>query len=166
MPSLLWLRSWDEVSRPWFGCQGATATADSQPNDLVSYNYKHDEATGEDNRDSAHHNRSWNCGIEGPTDDLEVEKLRNRRVKNFLTVTLLSLDLPMLLMGDQVRRTQLGNNNSYRQDNKTNWFDCSMLTKHADVHRFVKLLIARRLLRHSGPERKRMTLTQVDQRCV
>ena len=130
-------------------------------NDLVSYNYKHNEANGEDNRDGADDNRSWNCGIEGPTDDPEVEKLRNRQVKNFLTVTLLSLGLPMLLMGDEVRRTQLGNNNSYCQDNKTNWFDWSLLAKHADVHRFVRLLTARRLLRDTEAERQRMTLTQL-----
>jgi isoamylase len=130
-------------------------------NDLVSYNYKHNEANGEDNRDGADDNRSWNCGIEGPTDDPEVEKLRNRQVKNFLAVTLLSLGLPMLLMGDEVRRTQLGNNNSYCQDNKTNWFDWSLLAKHADVHRFVRLLTARRLLRDTEAERQRMTLTQL-----
>ena len=71
-------------------------------NDLVSYNQKHNEANGEDNRDGANDNRSWNCGVEGPTDDREVEKLRNRQVKNFLTVTLLSLGMPMILMGDEV----------------------------------------------------------------
>ena len=74
---------------------------------------------------------------------------------------LLSLGLPMLLMGDEVRRTQLGNNNSYCQDNETNWFDWSLLAKHADVHRFVRLLTARRLLRDTEAERQRMTLTQL-----
>jgi glycogen operon protein len=82
-------------------------------------------------------------------------------VKNFLTVTLLSLGLPMLLMGDEVRRTQQGNNNSYCQDNEANWFDWSLLTKHADVLRFVRLLTARRLLRGTEAERLRMTLTQL-----
>ncbi len=130
-------------------------------NDLVSYDHKHNEANGEDNRDGADDNRSWNCGIEGPTDDPAVEKLRNRQVKNFLTVTLLSLGLPMLLMGDEVRRTQHGNNNSYCQDNDANWFDWSLLTKHADVLRFVRLLTARRLLRGTEAERQRMTLTQL-----
>jgi glycogen operon protein len=82
-------------------------------NDLVSYDQKHNEANGENNRDGADDNRSWNCGAEGPTDDPEVEKLRNRQVKNFLTVTMLSLGMPMILMGDEVRHTQAGNNNAY-----------------------------------------------------
>ena len=130
-------------------------------NDLVSYNQKHNEANGEDNRDGSDDNRSWNCGVEGPTMNAEIERLRTRQVKNFMTVTLLSLGLPMILMGDEVRRTQHGNNNAYCQDNEANWFDWSLLEKHADVHRFVKLLIARRLLRDSGPERQRMSLTQL-----
>ena len=92
-------------------------------NDLVSYNEKHNEANGEDNRDGMNDNRSWNCGVEGPTDDAAVEALRNRQVKNFLAVTMLSLGLPMMLMGDEVRRTQHGNNNAYCQDNETSWFD-------------------------------------------
>ena len=119
------------------------------------------EANREANRDGADDNRSWNCGIEGPTDDPAIEKLRNRQVKNFLTVTMLSLGLPMLLMGDEVRRTQHGNNNSYCQDNEENWFDWSLLTKHADIFRFVRLLILRRLLRGTEAERQRMTLTQL-----
>jgi isoamylase len=130
-------------------------------NDLVSYNGKHNEANGEDNRDGADDNRSWNCGIEGPTDDPAVEKLRNRQVKNFLTATMLSLGLPMFVMGDEVRRTQHGNNNAYCQDSEANWFDWSLMTKHPDVHRFVKLLVARRRLRDTGPERERLTLTQL-----
>jgi isoamylase len=130
-------------------------------NDLVSYNQKHNEANGEENRDGTNDNRSWNCGIEGPSDDPAIERLRSRQVKNFLAVTLLSLGLPMFLMGDEVRRTQHGNNNAYCQDNESNWFDWSLLVKHADVHRFAKLLIARRLQRDAGPERQRMSLTQL-----
>jgi len=130
-------------------------------NDLVSYNQKHNEANREENCDGGNDNRSWNCGIEGQTIDPDVEKLRNRQVKNFLTVTMLSLGVPMLLMGDEVRRTQSGNNNAYCHDNDANWFDWSILTRHADVHRFVKLLIARRLLRDIGRERERMILTQL-----
>ena len=130
-------------------------------NDLVSYNEKHNEANGEDNRDGTDDNRSWNCGIEGPTNDPAIERLRNRQVKNFFTVTMLSLGLPMFVMGDEARRTQNGNNNAYCQDDESNWFDWSLVAKHADVHRFVKLLIARRLLRDTGPERRRMTLTQL-----
>ena len=119
-------------------------------NDLVSYNHKHNEDNGEGNRDGADDNRSWNCGVEGPTDDPAIEKLRNRQVKNFLTVTLLSLGMPMLCMGDEVRRTQRGNNNAYCQDNEISWFDWTLLSKHADVHRFVKLLIARRAAARRG----------------
>ena len=130
-------------------------------NDLVSYNQKHNEANGEDNRDGANDNRSWNCGVEGPTDDPAVEKLRNRQVKNFLTVTMLSLGMPMIVMGDEVRRTQRGNNNAYCQDNETSWFDWTLVEKHADVHRFVRLLIARRLLRDMEAELQRLGLNQL-----
>ena len=130
-------------------------------NDLVSYSQKHNEPNGEDNRDGADDNRSWNWGVEGPSDDPAVEKLRNRQVKNYLTVTMLSLGLPMILMGDEVRRTQRGNNNAYCQDNETNWFDWTLVAKHADVHRFVTLLSARRLLRDVEPERKRLSLNQL-----
>jgi glycogen operon protein len=130
-------------------------------NDLVSYDHKHNEANGEDNRDGANDNRSWNCGVEGPTDDPAVERLRNRQVKNFLTVTLLSLGMPMLLMGDEVRRTQHGNNNAYCQDNETSWFDWSLLARHADVHRFATLLNARRLLRDEAHEQQRVSLNQL-----
>jgi isoamylase len=130
-------------------------------NDLVSYDHKHNEANGEDNRDGANDNRSWNCGVEGPTDDPGVEKLRNRQVKNFLTVTLLSAGMPMLLMGDEVRRTQRGNNNGYCQDNETSWFDWTLLGKHADVHRFVTLLNSRRHLRDLEPEGQIVSLNQL-----
>jgi glycogen operon protein len=130
-------------------------------NDLVCYNQKHNEANGEDNRDGANDNRSWNSGVEGPTEDLEVERLRNRQVKNSLTVTMLSLGLPMILMGDEVRRTQRGNNNAYCQDNETSWFDWTLAAKHADVHRFLTLLNARRLLREEEPERQHLSLNQV-----
>ena len=130
-------------------------------NDLVSYDHTHNEANGEDNRDGTNDNRSWNCGVEGPTDDPGVEKLRNRQVKNFLTVTMLSVGMPMLLMGDEVRRTQRGNNNAYCQDNETSWFDWTFLAKHADVHRFVTLLNARRVLRDPEPERQRVSLNQL-----
>jgi isoamylase len=130
-------------------------------NDLVSYNDKHNEANGEDNRDGANDNRSWNCGAEGPTDDSAVEKLRNRQVKNFLTVTLLSLGVPMILMGDEVRRTQRGNNNAYCLDDDTSWLDWSLLSRHADVHRFVKLVNARRVLRDVEHERQRVSLDEM-----
>ncbi len=109
-------------------------------NDLVSYNHKHNEANGEDNRDGSNDNLSWNCGVEGPTDDLSVETLRNRQVKNFFAVKLLAVGTPMLLMGDEVRRTQRGNNNAYCQDSDVSWFDWNLVKRHGDIHRFVKAL--------------------------
>jgi isoamylase len=114
-------------------------------NDVVSYNAKHNEANGEANSDGSNDNFSWNCGVEGPTDDLIVETLRNRQVKNFFTLLLAAVGAPLIQMGDEVRRTQQGNNNVYCQDNELSWFDWTRLDKHADVHRFVKQLIADRL---------------------
>src|SRR5262249_38166761 len=128
-------------------------------NDLVSYNQKHNEANGENNRDGANDNCSWNCGVEGPTGDPAIEKLRNRQVKNYLTVTLMSLGVPMILMGDEGRHTQGGNNNAYCQDNELSWFDWTRVEKHADVHRFLRLLIERRILRTVHHERQRTSLT-------
>jgi isoamylase len=130
-------------------------------NDLVSYNDKHNEANGEGNHDGAGDNRSWNCGAEGPTDDPAVEKLRNRQAKNFLTITMFSLGVPMILMGDEVRRTQKGNNNGYCHDDERNWFDWSLLSRHADVHRFVRLLTARRLMRVTEHELQRLSLNEL-----
>jgi isoamylase len=130
-------------------------------NDLVSYNQKHNEANGDGNRDGADDNHSWNCGVEGPSDDASVEALRNRQVKNFLTVTMLSLGIPMIGMGDEVRRSQFGNNNAYCQDNETSWLDWTLLEKHCDVHRFVRLLIENRLLRDLDAEERRLTLNQL-----
>jgi isoamylase len=130
-------------------------------NDLVSYNSKHNEANGEGNRDGADYNASWNCGIEGPTTDPEIERLRNRQVKNFLTLTLLAIGTPMLLMGDEVRRTQRGNNNAFCQDNEVSWFDWHLLEKHADVHRFVKELVALRMNRALPVGLLEMTLREL-----
>ncbi len=135
-------------------------------NDLVSYDRKHNEANGEDNRDGTNDNRSWNCGVEGPTDDPDVERLRNRQVKNFLTVTLLSLGVPMISMGDEVRRTQHGNNNAYCQDDETSWFDWTLLERHADVRRFVTLLLEQRQLRNIEDERRRVPLTAMLERAT
>ncbi|MFO0914342.1 MAG: glycogen debranching protein GlgX [Pirellulales bacterium] len=127
-------------------------------NDLVSYDSKHNEANGENNGDGANDNRSWNCGVEGPTDDPLVEALRLRQIKNFFTVTLLSLGVPMILMGDEVRRTQLGNNNAYCHDNELSWFDWSAVDKQQELLRFLKLMIARRLLRDAEHELERVSL--------
>ena len=98
-------------------------------NDVVSYDHKHNEENGEDNRDGSAENRSWNCGFEGPTDDPLIEGLRNRQVKNFLTALMLSGGVPMFVMGDEVRRSQRGNNNPYCQDNETSWFDWNLLSQ-------------------------------------
>jgi glycogen operon protein len=132
-------------------------------NDLVSYERKHNEANGDDNRDGANDNFSWNCGVEGPTDDPAIEATRNRQVKNLLAVTLVSVGMPMLLMGDEMRRTQNGNNNDYCHDDDSNWLDWSLLTKHADVNRFVQLLCARRVVRTLADERQRVTLNELIQ---
>jgi glycogen operon protein len=111
-------------------------------NDLVSYNQKHNEENGDQNRDGANDNLSWNCGVEGPTDDPAIEALRNRQVNNFFTLCLASAGTPMLLMGDEMRRTQAGNNNAYCRDDERVWVDWSLLEKHADIHRFARELIA------------------------
>jgi isoamylase len=130
-------------------------------NDLVTYNYKHNEANGESNRDGSDNNLSWNCGVEGPTDDPEIEKLRNRQVKNYHAITLLATGAPMLLMGDEVRGTQGGNNNAYCQDNETSWFKWSLCKKHADIYRFVKHLTRARLRRDITIEDTGLTLNQL-----
>jgi len=115
-------------------------------NDLVSYNGKHNEANGEDNRDGSDDNRSWNCGVEGSTDDLEVEALRARQVKNAIAILLLSRGTPMLLGGDEFRRTQMGNNNAYCQDNELSWYDWAQVERNAGLIRFVSGMIGFRKL--------------------
>ncbi len=128
-------------------------------NDLVSYNHKHNDENGENNRDGSEDNRSWNCGVEGPSDDPAIEKLRTRQVKNFLTAVMLSGGVPMLVMGDEVRRSQQGNNNAYCQDNETSWFDWRLVLKHTDVIRFLRLLIERRRVRDVAHESRRESVT-------
>ena len=133
-------------------------------NDLVSYNHKHNEANGENNRDGSDDNMSWNCGTEGPTDDVAIEVLRNRQVKNFFALEMLAAGTPMLLMGDEVRRSQRGNNNAYCQDSDISWFDWSLLERHADIHRFVKLLNAFRQRRDLVAEQGKQSLNQLLER--
>jgi glycogen operon protein len=130
-------------------------------NDLVSYNRKHNEANGEDNRDGSDDNVSWNCGVEGPTDDGTLEALRNRQVKNFLAIAMLAAGTPMLLMGDEMRRTQQGNNNAYCQDTDLNWLDWSLLERHRDIHRFAKALLAFRQSRDVVAEGVACSLNQI-----
>jgi isoamylase len=114
-------------------------------NDLVSYDRKHNEANGESNRDGPDDNHSWNCGAEGPSADPGISALRTRQMKNLLTLTILSAGTPMLLMGDELRRTQLGNNNAYCIDDERVWLDWSKVQESADLRRFVRGPIALRL---------------------
>jgi isoamylase len=130
-------------------------------NDLVSYNAKHNEANGEGNRDGSNDNYSYNYGVEGPTDDPAIEKLRQRQIKNLFAATLFSIGAPMILMGDEVRSTQLGNNNAYCHDNELTWFDWSLVKKNKELHRFVKLLIYSRLKRDSSQEEFSMSLREI-----
>jgi len=130
-------------------------------NDLVSYNHKHNEANGENNRDGSDNNLSWNCGAEGPANDPMVEAVRNRQVKNFFVLELLAAGTPMLLMGDEVRRTQSGNNNAYCQDSDISWFDWSLLERHGDIHRFVKALNRFRQRRDVVVEGTALSLNQL-----
>ena len=130
-------------------------------NDLVSYNRKHNEANGENNRDGSDDNLSWNCGVEGSTDDPRVEALRSRQVKNFFALELLSAGTPMLLMGDEVCRSQRGNNNGYCQDSDISWFDWTLLERHADIHKFVKALIRFRQRRDVLAEVAALSLNQL-----
>jgi glycogen operon protein len=133
-------------------------------NDVVSYNHKHNEANGENNRDGSDDNLSWNCGAEGSTDDAAIEALRDRQIKNFFVLELLAAGTPMLLMGDEVRRTQRGNNNAYCQDSDISWFDWSLLERYAGIHRFAKELNAFRQRRDVVAEESRLSLNQLLQR--
>ena len=135
-------------------------------NDIVSYREKHNEENREGNRDGTDDNRSSNWGHEGPTDDPVIERVRRRQIKNFIATTLLSLGMPMIVMGDEVRRTQQGNNNAYCQDKDISWFDWTLLEKHSDIHRFVTLLTAGRRRRDRMPQLQRPTLNEVLQSSV
>lgn len=114
--------------------------------DLYAYNEKHNEANGEDNRDGANDNFSWNCGHEGPTSDPEINALRRKLVMNAIAMLMVSRGTPMILMGDEMGRTQHGNNNAYCHDNELNWLDWSLLEENADIFEFFKYCIA---FRHS-----------------
>jgi isoamylase len=109
--------------------------------DLVSYDHKHNEANGEDNRDGSDDNRSWNCGVEGPTDDPAILALRARQKRNFLTTLLLSQGVPMLLAGDEIGRTQQGNNNAYCQDNEISWVNWAVREDDQELLDYVRKLI-------------------------
>ena len=109
-------------------------------NDLVSYNEKHNDANGEGNRDGNSNNESWNCGVEGPTDDVEINLLRERQIRNLLATLMLSQGTPMLLAGDEFGRTQGGNNNAYCQDSEISWLDWAIEDKGQGLIRFVQKL--------------------------
>ena len=135
--------------------------------DLVAYDGKHNDENGEDGRDGSDLNLSWNHGAEGPTDDPEIRALRDRQVRNFLVFDLLSVGVPMLLGGDEVHRTQHGNNNPYVQDSATSWFDWTLVDREAGLHRFTKGLIELRrryldLLEADEPELHGVRLGEPD----
>jgi glycogen operon protein len=110
-------------------------------NDLVSYDRKANQANGEGNRDGTDDNRSWNCGVEGPSDDPAIETLRARQIRNLLALTIFSSGVPMITMGDEARRTQLGNNNAWCHDGPLTWLDWDRVERHADLRRFVRRLL-------------------------
>src|SRR5262249_26420175 len=113
--------------------------------DLVSYNSKHNEANGEDNRDGTDDNASWHCGVEGPTDDPKIMELRERQMRNFLATLLLSQGIPMLCGGDEIARTQHGNNNAYCQDTEISWYDWRLSRAQLKQMEFCRRLIRLRL---------------------
>jgi isoamylase len=132
-------------------------------NDLVSYNEKHNEANGEGNRDGINENLSWNCGVEGETDNPDIEALRKRQIKNFAAILMLSQGVPMFVAGDEIRRTQRGNNNAYCQDNEISWFDWKLAEKNPEMFRFFKQMIAFRR-NHPILHRNNFFTGQINQR--
>ena len=134
--------------RPWSSINFVTAHDGFTLNDVVTYNEKHNDANGEDNKDGNSNNLSWNCGVEGPTDDPEINALRSRQIRNFLATLLLSQGTPMLLAGDEFGRTQKGNNNAYCQDDEISWLDWDIKEKGNHLIDFVRRLTA---LRHKYP---------------
>jgi glycogen operon protein len=148
----------DEGRRPSASVNFVTVHDGFTLNDLVSYDGKHNEANTENNRDGTDDNRSWNCGAEGPTADAEVNALRARQKRAFLATQLLSAGVPLLLGGDEIGRTQQGNNNAYCQDNEITWFDWS--TVDGELLQFTKDVIA--LRRKHRVFRRRRYLTGKD----
>jgi glycogen operon protein len=128
--------------RPYASINFVTAHDGFTLNDLVSYNSRHNEANGEENRDGPNDDLSWNCGVEGPTDDPAVVKLRERQERNFLATLFVSQGVPMLLAGDEAGRTQLGNNNAYCQDNEISWLDWGLDQRRKDLLEFTKFVIS------------------------
>jgi glycogen operon protein len=139
--------------RPFASVNFVTAHDGFTLNDLVSYDSKHNEANGEDNRDGSDHNLSWNCGIEGPTDDPAIVSLRDRQKRNFLTTLFLSQGVPMLCGGDELGRTQRGNNNAYCHDSELSWFDWKLDRGGRNLLALTRELIGLRR-RHPGLRRR------------
>ncbi len=140
--------------RPFASVNFITAHDGFTLHDLVSYNNKHNEANGEQNRDGTDDNASWNCGVEGPTQDPVINDLRERQKRNFLTLLFLSQGVPMLCGGDEIGRTQKGNNNAYCQDNEISWFNWKLDPAQRELRKFVRDLIACRK-RHAVLRRRR-----------
>jgi isoamylase len=138
--------------RAWASVNFVTAHDGFTLNDLVTYDGKHNEANGEDNKDGSSDNRSWNCGAEGPTDDAEINRLRERQIRNILATLLLSQGTPMLLAGDEFGRTQNGNNNAYCQDNEISWLNWKIEAKGQGLQAFTRRLTS---LRHKYPALRR-----------
>ena len=134
--------------RPWASVNFITAHDGFTLNDLVTYNDKHNEQNGEDNTDGTSDNRSWNCGVEGPTEDPKINALRERQMRNMSATLLLSQGTPMLLAGDEFGRTQRGNNNAYCQDNEISWLDWALAARQPSRIRFIQRLTR---LRHKYP---------------
>ena len=156
----------DDQRRPANSINFVTCHDGFTLHDMVSYETKHNEANGEDNRDGSDDNLSWNCGVEGETGDPDILALRRRQAKNLLAILMLSRGVPMLLAGDEVLRTQQGNNNAWCQDNEIGWFDWRLTERHADMLRFTRELIALRR-RHACLTRNRFfTGTQVPGRDI
>src|SRR5258706_10812414 len=128
----------DDGRRPYASINFVTAHDGITLNDLVSYNEKHNEANGENSRDGNNDNLSWNSGVEGPSDDPAVVALRRRRMRNFLATLILSQGVPMLLAGDEIARTQQGNNNAYCQDNETSWIDWELDKPRQELLEFTR----------------------------
>jgi glycogen operon protein len=135
---------YDDGRKPFHSLNFIAAHDGFTLNDLVTYNEKHNEANGEENRDGHNHNISYNYGVEGPSDNPKIEAIRLRQLKNFWTTLLLSQGTPMINGGDEFRRSQNGNNNAYCQHNELSWYDWSLLEKHAAFHRFARNVIALR----------------------
>jgi glycogen operon protein len=153
----------DDGREPYHSVNFITCHDGFTLHDLVSYNDKHNQNNGEDNRDGSSINLSWNCSIEGETDNLLVLNLREKQIKNFAAILFLSQGVPMMLGGDEFGRTQKGNNNAYCQDNEIGWINWDFLEKNKDLHRYFKLLIDFRK-NHPSLRRTKFQVEEIDKK--